>query len=255
MPPEAAHCQSQREWNPKRAQLIAVNPTPLEQKLPRRRRADATDFHHGLDPIHAAIDSHISGLQPLSGGGFGEREPDLKTRVAGFGSDLNISPMLFHDSLDSVEAEAGAFPHSLGGEKRLEDVRLHFLGNSGAVIADLNNNATVFAVGSDAKLAFSVHRVNGVIDKVGPDLVEFAAKRIHQQWNALVIALHRDSLFQLVIQNRERGFQALYNVHVLHRRLIHVGVFLDGADQVRYARGAALDFVQAGWRPPPKQRS
>ncbi len=244
MPPEAAHCQSQREWNPKRAQLIAVDPTPLEQKLPRRRRADATDFHHGLDPIHAAIDSHISGLQPLSGGGFGEWEPDLKARVAGIGSDLNISPMFFHDALDGVEAEAGAFSNSFGGEKGLEDVGLNFLGDAGAVVADFNDHASVFAVGADAKLAFAVHRVDGVIDEVGPDLVEFAAKGIHQQGNALIIALHRDSFFQLVIQDGQRGLQAFYNVDVLHRGLVHVGVFLDGANQVRYARGAALDFVE-----------
>ena len=100
-----------------------------------------------------------------------------------------------------------AFAHSFGGEKRLEDVWLHFWRNSWTVVANLNHDAIVVAVGSDAKLAFSVHRVNCVIDKVGPDLVEFAAERIHQQGNALVVALHHHSLFQLVIQDRERGLQ------------------------------------------------
>ena len=121
---------------------------------------------------------------------------------------------------------------------------LQLVGNSRTVIANLNHSATVVAVGSNAKLAFSVHRVNRVIDNVSPDLVELAPKRIHEKWNAQVVAVYHNSLFQLVIQDRKCGFQALYDVHVLHRRLVHVGVFLDCADQIRYPRGAALDFVQ-----------
>ncbi len=77
--------------------------------------------------------------------------------------------------------EAGAFPNSFGCEKRFKDVGLHVVGNSRTVIANLNHNAIVIAVGSDAKLALAVHRVNRVIDNVGPDLVELASKRIHQQ--------------------------------------------------------------------------
>ena len=138
--------------------------------------------------------------------------------------------MLLHNSLDGVQAEARTFPDSFRREERLKDVGLHLVGNSRTVIANLNHSATVVAIGSDAKLALSVHRVNRVINDVGPDLVEFAAKRIHQEGIALVIALHDHSLFQLVIHDRKRGFQALYDVHVLHWRLVHVGVFLDGAD-------------------------
>ncbi len=168
----------------------------------------------------------------------------MKARVTGIRSDLNISPVFFHDALDGVEAEAGAFSNSFGGEKGLEDMRLDFFGDAGTVVADFYDHASVFAVGADAKLAFTVHRVDGVIDEVGPDLVEFAAKGIHEQGNALIIALHHNSFFQLVIQNGERGLETLYDVNILHRGLVHVGVFLDGADQVRYARGAALDFVE-----------
>ena len=83
----------------------------------------------------------------------------MKPRVTGFGIDLNISPVLFYNSLNCVQAEACAFPHSLGCEERLKDVGLHFVGNSRTVIANLNYNATLVAVGSDAKLA-NVHPVS-----------------------------------------------------------------------------------------------
>ena len=100
----------------------------------------------------------------------------MKTSVARLGTKLNISPVLLHNSLDRVQAEARAFPNSFGCEKRLKDVGLYLIGNSWTVVANLHYYATVVAVGSDAKLAFSVHRVNRVINNVGPDLVELAAK-------------------------------------------------------------------------------
>src|ERR1700733_5843377 len=61
-------------------------------------------------------------------------QPDLKTRVAGFGIHLNIAPVLFYNPLDSVEAETGAFSDSFGGEKRLKDVRLYLRRNPWTVI-------------------------------------------------------------------------------------------------------------------------
>ena len=119
----------------------------------------------------------------------------MKTSVPARGTNLNISPMFLHNPLDRIQAESSAFPNTFGCKKRLEDVGLHLVGNSWTVIADLNYNATVVAVDSDAKLAFPVHRVNRVVDNVGPDLVKLASKRIHKEGNPLVIALHHHSLF------------------------------------------------------------
>jgi len=48
-----------------------------------------------------------------------------------------------------------------------------------------------------------------------------------------ILALHRNSLFQLVIEDRKRGCEALDDIHVLFRRLVLVSVFLDCADQIR----------------------
>ena len=100
----------------------------------------------------------------------------MKTRLTRFGSDLNISPMLLHDSLHRIESKARSFPNSFGREKRFKDVGLHLVRNSWTVIANLNHNATVVAIGADAKFSFSVHRINSVVDNVRPHLVQFAAK-------------------------------------------------------------------------------
>jgi hypothetical protein len=123
----------------------------------------------------------------------------LKTRVTGLGTNLNISPVFLHHSLGRIQAEARALPNSFGGEKRLKDVGLYLGGNPRAVISDLDHNTTILAIGSDSKLALSPHGVDRVVNNVGPDLIELAAKRIHEKRNALIIALHYHSLFELVI--------------------------------------------------------
>src|SRR5690349_3532852 len=175
-----------------------------------------------------------------SGRSIGQRKPDLKTCVAGFRGDLNIASVLPHNSLYSVQAESCSFSNSLGSKERLKDVRKYLRGNAWTIIANLNHHASVVTVGAHAKFTAPAHGINCIVDDVGPDLVELTSKRIHQQRNALIIALHYDSLFQFVIQNRECSFQAFCNVNVLDRRLVHMGVFLDGADQIRNARGTAF---------------
>ena len=153
------------------------------------------------------------------------------------------------------KAEAGAFPTSLVVKRRVRRCGLHVGGDPGTVVANFNHDTAVFAVGSDAKLALPTHGVDGIVDEVGPHLIEFAAKRIHQQRNRVGNRAAPLLLFQLVIQDRKRGFQALHDIDILNRRLVHVGVFLDGADQIRNPRSTALDFVQQVWRSPPKRRS
>ncbi len=114
----------------------------------------------------------------------------MKTRVTGFGTNLNIAPVLLHNSLDGVQAKTSALSNSFGGEKRFKDVRLDLRRDPGAVIADLNDYAGILAVSSDSKLALSPHCVNGIVNDVGPYLIELAPERIHEERNPLVVALH-----------------------------------------------------------------
>ena len=114
----------------------------------------------------------------------------MKPGVTGFGSDLNTSLVLLHNSLHSVQTESRPLSNSLGGEERFKDVRFYLGGNSGAVVANLHYHASILAISSHSKLALSAHRVDGIVDDVGPDLIELAAKRIDEEGNALVIARH-----------------------------------------------------------------
>src|SRR5579863_7452920 len=111
---------------------------------------------------------------------FRHRQPHLEACVAGLGRDLNGPPVLLHDSLNRVEAKPCALPNSFGGEERFKDMRLDLRRNSRTVVADLNNSATVFAIGSHAKFASAPHRIDGVIDDVGPNLIQLAPEGIHE---------------------------------------------------------------------------
>src|SRR6202521_5503034 len=108
--------------------------------------------------------------------GFRQRKPYLKTGVTRFRIDLNVAPVLFHDALNRVEAQSCSLPNSLGREEWFKDVCLNLGRNAWTVVADLHHNATVVLIGSHSKLAFSAHGIDGVIDDVGPDLIEFAAE-------------------------------------------------------------------------------
>ena len=51
-------------------------------------------------------------------------------------------------------------------------------------------------------------------------------------------------MFQFVIQDRQRRFEAFHDVDVLDGRLVHERIFLNCADQFGDPRRAAFYFVQ-----------
>ena len=58
----------------------------------------------------------ICGLYFLS-----DREPDLKTRIAGLRLETHVAAMFADDARDGVEAQAGSLADWLGSEEWLED--------------------------------------------------------------------------------------------------------------------------------------
>src|SRR5260370_41210612 len=108
--------------------------------------------------------------------GFRQRKPYLKTCVTRFRIDVNIAPVFFHDALPRVEGQPGSLAYSHGGEKWFKDVRLNLGRNPWTVVANLYHNTTVVLIGSHPKLASSAHGIDGIVDDVGPDLIEFAAE-------------------------------------------------------------------------------
>src|SRR5208282_2577414 len=194
---------------------------------------------------------HVSLLNRLFLGLNGDA--NLKASVAGDGGDTNLATDAFDDPADDIETKTGAFANTLGGEKRIEDAGDLFGRNPRAVIGNFHEDEIIFASGANGELAAAFHGVGGVVDEIGPDLIEFAAAGHDFGKIGSVVADDRDAAFELVIHDRKGGFEAALDVHFLHGALIHVGIFLDGFNEVGDACGAmfelfgdALHFEESG---------
>jgi hypothetical protein len=86
----------------------------------------------------------------------------------------------------------------------------------------------VLARRADGQVPVAVHGVGGVVDQVGPDLIEFDAASHDLRKIGREVTSHGNAALQFVVHDGESGFDTALDVHVLHGTLIHVGVFFDG---------------------------
>src|SRR5688572_31550120 len=119
--------------------------------------------------------------------------------------------MLVDDALDDAEAQAGAFTFGLGREEGLEDPRHHFVWDSGAVIDDTDHHTGSFTTPLHRRLdrdgTFTFQGMYGVLDQVGPDLVELVCVDGHPGKFA-VTARHRYTT-QLIVEDDEGRLDTL----------------------------------------------
>ena len=94
---------------------------------------------------------------------------------------MNAPSVLSDDRPHSVESETCSLPNALRSEKRIEDVGLDLRRNSRTVIADFNHGIAIFAENVEPEFSLTEHRFDGVLDKIGPDLIQFIASRIHKE--------------------------------------------------------------------------
>ena len=147
------------------------------------------------------------------------------------------------DALGGVEAEAEAAADGFGGEEGLEDTGLEGGVDAGTVVPDFDVGHVSGAVRREAQDAGSGdegHGVEGVLDQCGPDLGELAAVGADGREFGVEVALDGD-VVEARAEHGESGFERLGDVDVLDGGLIHVGVGLDGGDEVEDADGSVDD--------------
>src|SRR5690242_4587458 len=108
--------------------------------------------------------------------------------------------MLLNDSVNRVEAQSRTFANRLRCEERLEDAIANLRRNSRTVVSNLNQDAAKLGYRSYQQRAALVHRVNRVIDEVGPNLVELAAARANPGNRAVVLAYYVNAVLQTVVK-------------------------------------------------------
>ena len=69
---------------------------------------------------------------------------------------------------------------------------LYLRGNSRTAIADFNHGIAIFTENVEPEFPLTEHRFDGVLDKIGPDLVQFIANSIYKEGHSRISALHLD---------------------------------------------------------------
>src|ERR1700693_692975 len=151
--------------------------------------------------------------------------------------------MLANNAHHCIEAEAGPFANLFGGEKGVEDAGLNFGGNAGTVISDFDDGIVEFARGVDSEFAFAIHGIDGIVNEVGPDLIEFATITADARQVGSVFADNGDAGFEAVAKNFQRVFEIFVEIDFLHGGLVHIGIALDGGDQIGDAASGVIDFL------------
>src|SRR5581483_9376349 len=159
---------------------------------------------------------------------------------------MDAATVFLDYALYRIEPQPRTLSNAFSSEKGFKDMCPYFRRDSGAVIANFDHHTPIVAVGPDPELALTVHRVNRVINEICPDLIELATEGVYEEGDGLIVTLNRNATLEFVIQDRQSRLKALHNVHILHRRLVHICVFLDSPDQVGNSGSAALDFMQKG---------
>jgi len=115
-----------------------------------------------------------------------------------FRNHLNIASVLFDNALNCVEPQPSPLSNTLGRKEWFKDMRFSLGRNARTIICDFDDYASVLAKRSDPKLALPCHGIDGVIDEVRPNLIQFATVGTDEKRSALVVALHRYAVSDLM---------------------------------------------------------
>src|SRR6476659_1312573 len=107
-------------------------------------------------------------------------------------------------------------------------------GNAAAVIGNFDEKKLSVAAGADIDSACSAHGVDRVVDKVRPNLIQFAAIGANSWKRAIESPGHLDIL-QLMSEDYQRILDAFMDVDFLPRRLIHERIGLYRLHELRDA--------------------
>src|SRR5215204_5378951 len=170
-------------------------------------------------------------------------DADLQDGWARLGVDADRATVaLLDDASCDVKTKTRALAHVLCGVERLECAGRYVPWHAGAGVADFNDDVSPVSPGRYSQSAGAVHRVDGVIDEVGPHLVEFAGVGLDPGDDTVVT--HDVDVVELVAEHHQGAFEAVADVDALDRSSVHLGVGLDGGDEVRNAPSRLLQLQE-----------
>ena len=116
--------------------------------------------------------------------------------------------------------EPGGFVVTNGIEDRVDEV----LGNARTRISDLDDHVGAASTGGDDDLSRALHCVDGVVEDVGPHLIELTPERFDRRKVVRVLSPNVDADFQPTPQHQKGIVEPFVDVNALRRRLVEVRV-------------------------------
>src|SRR5215216_8022280 len=150
--------------------------------------------------------------------------------------------MIGDDAPHDSQPEPGPGPDIFGRVERLEDVDLRRTRYPRSVVDDLDDYPRALHVRPNGDASASVHSVYGVVDQVGPYLVQLAAASRYPGQLFLELSEQRDVL-QPGAEHGQGVLQAGDHIDLPYNRPVHVGVLLHRPDQMGDASYASLDLT------------
>src|SRR5207244_3670307 len=175
--------------------------------------------------------------------GLFEGKPDSEAGLPRLGLHFDEAVVPSYDTANGIESQARAFTDLLRCEKRVEDARLDVLRNSGPVVFNFNHGIVQFLARFDLQLALALHRIDGVVDQVGPNLIQLSTVCADAGQRSFVVSRDNNAIFHAVRKNLERIVQVLAQIHFLQGSLVHVRVALYRGDQFADSLRAVGDLT------------
>src|SRR6266404_6363939 len=104
-----------------------------------------------------------------------DRQANDKSGVSWPGFQVYSAVMLLHDFNGRIQSEAGAVAYTLCRKEGIEDPGLNFRWDARPVIPYFHDNRIELTADLDSQFAASIHRIDSVVDQVGPHLIQCAA--------------------------------------------------------------------------------
>ena len=116
----------------------------------------------------------------------------------------------------------------------------------GSIINDLDQNSVGLNAGSDAEQFRLVrweafHRIERIVDEIGPNLVQRAAIGADARQVLSKLTRYLNAMLELVLEHAQRHVDTLFDIDFGDGALVHVGIGLNGLHEIG---NAARGFFQ-----------
>src|SRR5829696_6535966 len=191
---------------------------------------------------------------------FGEsdRQHYSEACLTGSGGDLDLAPVLVDDYVvGDMHTQASAVAGGFGGKEGFEDALLYLRGHPRSVVDDFDRDDVVRGVGTQDEFSLALY---GVVDDVGPHLIEFGSVGLYA-WHIVGIISRDDEIRgDLGTQEHQGILQVFDHIDFLDRRLVQIRIRLDGTHDLRHGFGALSHLLEqtvdrrTGSKPPDYHR-